>query len=160
MGQVKYRGLTASNKHVLASDPRPTASKTRGFKSILRSGKPVNSTVSTVFWSGRWESNPRPKFGKVQARRLPKSVTAEVASSSLVVPALLFKHLQKTLHPGVGTKRYQKGTTSTRPAQTPSSLYIPTPSRRPQDDAYEQPADQHLESGSPAERPNRASASS
>jgi hypothetical protein len=26
-------------------------------------------------------------------------------------PPFLFKRLQKTLHPGVGTKRYQKGTT-------------------------------------------------
>ena len=35
-------------------------------------------------------------------------VTAEVASSSLVVPAILFKHLRKVRLPGVGTKRNNK----------------------------------------------------
>ena len=33
------------------------------------------------------------------------AVTAEIASSSLVVPAILKKHLQKGLHSGVATKR-------------------------------------------------------
>ena len=36
------------------------------------------------------------------------AVTAEVASSSLVVPAILFKHLRKVWLPCVGTKRNNK----------------------------------------------------
>src|SRR6266446_5362345 len=35
-------------------------------------------------------------------------VTAEVASSSLVVPAIPFKHLRKAWLPGVGTNRNNK----------------------------------------------------
>ena len=50
------------------------------------------------------------------------AVTAEVASSSLAVPAILFKHLQKWLHPGVGTKRHQKGTSGRR--RDPRTLLI------------------------------------
>jgi hypothetical protein len=41
---------------------------------------------------------------------LPTAVTAEAAGSSPVVPAIPFKHLQKWRHPGIGTKRYQIGT--------------------------------------------------
>jgi hypothetical protein len=36
------------------------------------------------------------------------TVTAEVASSSLVVPAILSKHLRKVWLSGVGTKRNNK----------------------------------------------------
>ena len=44
-------------------------------------------------------------------------------------PPFPFKHLQKRLHPGVGTKRDQKGIVSTRPRTALSLLSIATRGR-------------------------------
>jgi hypothetical protein len=46
------------------------------------------------------------------------AVTAEVASSSLVVPAILFKPLRKVWLSGVGTKRNNKKVHFPPPATT------------------------------------------
>src|ERR1051326_290863 len=36
-----------------------------GTRCSILGGKPVKPTASQGFWSGRWESNPRPKLGKL-----------------------------------------------------------------------------------------------
>src|SRR6266478_1338247 len=70
---------------------------------------------------------PKRGFGSHPCRvvsisyQITVSVTAEVASSSLVVPAISFKHLPKGLHFRAGTKRHKIGT---RHGVCPARAYV------------------------------------
>lgn len=65
--------------------------------------------------TGLWEvgtTRPLSDHGpiKLSQRAETVSVTAQVASRVSSSPAFTIKHLEKWLHPGIGTKRHQKGT--------------------------------------------------
>src|SRR6266478_4065225 len=62
---------------------------------------------------------PKRGFGSHPCRVV--SVTAEVASSSLVVPAITFKHLPEVLDFRAGTKRHKIGT---RYGDCPGRAYV------------------------------------